>query len=130
MFYFTLVVVLISIIKPEWLLVLFLKGNGNQAFEIGKIGLRSVAVSYLFMIMLVSFDSFYNGAGDTMAAMMITLFGTWVIRIPLMWYLDKLYGVEGIWLALGLSNIISGVVSFIYFRSGRWKSKGVVNQNN
>lgn len=130
MFYFTLIVVLISMIKPEWLLVLFLKENGNQAFEIGKIGLRSVSVSYLFMIMLISYDSFYNGAGDTMAAMMITLFGTWVIRIPMMWCLDKFYGVEGIWLALGLSNIVSGVVSFFYFRSGRWKNKSVMRQKN
>jgi Na+-driven multidrug efflux pump len=125
-FAFTIVVSLISFFLPKLYLLIFLQNSAVEAINIGIAGSKILALPYFFMILLIMFDSLYNGVGDNFTAMIITIVSIWGIRIPLISYVSEIYGVNGLWVALGLSYILSGILSFGYYKTGRWKTKGIV----
>jgi len=68
-----------------------------------------------------------QGAGDTMPMMIISIVTTWVITIPLAYFLPKWtdWGMYGIRWAMTGSMIIGGLANTIYFRTGKWKTRRV-----
>jgi len=58
--------------------------------------------------------------------MFFSLFSLWIIRIPLAFFLSGKFGAAGIWWAIPSGWIIGLALSFIYYRTGRWKKKAVV----
>jgi Na+-driven multidrug efflux pump len=58
--------------------------------------------------------------------MFITLFSLWIVRIPLAAVLSKYMGVHGIWWAIPIAWFMGMTLSFIYYRTGRWKKKSVI----
>jgi Na+-driven multidrug efflux pump len=67
-----------------------------------------------------------RGAGDTIVPMFITLFSLWVIRIPIAAFLSHRIGVDGIWWAIPIAWFMGAVLSYLYYLSGKWKSKAVI----
>ncbi len=67
-----------------------------------------------------------RGAGDTLIPMFISLFSLWIVRIPLAVFLSKHFGVNGIWWSIPIGWSMGLLGSYLYYISGRWKSKGVV----
>ena len=67
----------------------------------------------------------FNGAGFTKASMLISILGLWIIRFPLAYLLSKntSLGFIGIWWAFPISNLITAIVAFIYFKMGYWKTR-------
>ncbi len=63
-----------------------------------------------------------RGAGDTKMPFWISFIGMWMIRLPLAWILLRVTGrgLEMVWLAMMAELLVRGLVSFIYYRSGRW----------
>ncbi len=68
-----------------------------------------------------------RGAGDTLIPMFITLFALWVIRIPISWVLAERFGPQGIWWGIPIAWSIGAVFSYLYYLTGRWKTKSVIN---
>ena len=78
-------------------------------------------------------DSSYRGTGHTMPAMGLEIFRIWGLRL----FLSALFalpalplinfgfdmGVMGIWVGMALSNPIGAAASYMYFRTGNWKSR-------
>lgn len=64
-----------------------------------------------------------RGAGDTKIPFFISLLGMWMVRIPFAWILLKTtaLGLKGIWIAMMTDLTIRGIVSWVYYRKGRWK---------
>ncbi len=77
-----------------------------------------------FMMVLMNAT---QGAGDTVPMMIISIVTTWVITIPLAYFLPKWtdWGVYGIRWAMTGSMIIGGLANTIYFRTGKWKTRRV-----
>lgn len=105
-----------------------------QAFtsdaEVVKIGanyLVIVCTFYLFFAMMFAFTGVLRGAGDTIVPMFITLFSLWIIRIPLAVFLSSKYGIEGIWWAIPIAWGLGMIASYLYYRTGKWRNKRVVN---
>lgn len=74
-----------------------------------------------------------RGAGDTIVLMFITLFALWILRIPLSYYLSRPdigLGSDGIWWGIPIGWSFGLTASYIYYKTGRWKTKGVVKQKN
>jgi Na+-driven multidrug efflux pump len=67
-----------------------------------------------------------RGAGDTLIPMFITLLSLWLLRIPLAAILSKHFGAIGIWWAIPIAWLMGMILSFIYYRTGRWKKKSIV----
>jgi len=124
---FALIIALISLLIPKYYLLIFLQVKDVEAINIGIYGSRVLAIPYMFMIMLLLYDSLYNGVGDNIAAMIITIIGIWGFRIPLLFFATKYYGVEGLWYGMGLSYVFSGIISYLYYKTGRWQKKGLIN---
>jgi Na+-driven multidrug efflux pump len=67
-----------------------------------------------------------RGAGDTLVPMFITLLTLWLIRIPLASVWSDYTGPDGIWRSIPVTWTTGCICAFIYYRTGRWKNKGVV----
>lgn len=91
----------------------------------GALFIRYYAPSFIFIGLSVSMEKALGGAGDTMSPMFITMIGLYALRIPIAFYLKKFYGMEGVWMGIAFSSVITGIVFAIWFWSGRWKRKKV-----
>jgi Na+-driven multidrug efflux pump len=62
-----------------------------------------------------------------MPTMIISIITTWVITLPLAYFLPKYTdsGVMGIRWAMSLSPVAAGIANIIYFRTGKWKTRRV-----
>jgi Na+-driven multidrug efflux pump len=58
--------------------------------------------------------------------MFITLFALWVVRVPASYFLAEKIGVTGIWWAVPLGWGVGMILGYLYYLTGRWKTKGVV----
>jgi putative MATE family efflux protein len=67
-----------------------------------------------------------RGAGDTVFAMITSIVTFWAARIPLAYFLSGAWGRSGIWWAINISIGIGFAATWIYYRTGRWKKRGVV----
>jgi len=113
--------------------IIFLSRNAligmfNQDPEVIRVGseyLLIVSACYLLFAGLFSLNGLLRGAGDTLVPMFITLFSLWVIRIPSAVFLSKHFGETGIWLAVPFGWATGLLLSYIYYRTGRWKTKAV-----
>jgi putative MATE family efflux protein len=66
-----------------------------------------------------------DGAGDTVATMLITLMSTMALGIPMTWGFSRIWGVDGVWAGLMSADILQGIGMILWFRLGRWKRKKV-----
>lgn len=123
----TLVAVVTSI-----LIMLFrepLMGMFTTDASVIAIGARYLLIVGGFYIMFSSMfviGGIMRGAGDTLIPMFITLFALWIIRIPIAWFLSQKIGVDGIWWAIPIAWFFGMTFSYLYYRTGKWKSKSVV----
>ena len=75
---------------------------------------------------MFAYSGVMRGAGDTLIPMFISLFSLWLIRIPVAWYLSNRIGIEGIWWSIPIAWFLGFLASYIYYKTGNWKTKGVV----
>jgi len=64
-----------------------------------------------------------RGAGNTLAAMVLTIISAWVIQFPLAYVLSRhtSLGVDGIWWSHSITMVISAIVALVWFLGGDWK---------
>ena len=71
-----------------------------------------------------------RGAGNTLAAMVLSIIAAWVIQFPLAYILSRhtSLGINGIWWAYPISMVVSAVISLFWFVGGDWKRTKLVGQ--
>jgi putative MATE family efflux protein len=82
-----------------------------------------VVIGFVFVLM-----SCLQGAGDTVPTMVISIITTWIITLPLAYFLPKWrpdWGVLGIRWAITASTLVGAIANVIYFRTGKWKLRRV-----
>ncbi len=62
------------------------------------------------------------GAGNTIAAMGLSIVAFWVLRFPIAWTLSigLNLGPDGIFWAFPLSNVVAGLLALGWFLKGTW----------
>jgi putative MATE family efflux protein len=95
--------------------------------ETGATFLRIAASSYLIVSFYLVFQYCISGSGDTMPPMIFSIIGTWLIQLPLAYFLPKItdWGVYGVRWAMVITAILLTICFILYFLSGRWKRKAV-----
>jgi len=106
--------------------LMFLFTNDAEVVEIGKQYIYIVSGFYLVFSTMFVLNGVLRGAGDTFYPMIITILSLWVIRIPLSYFLSLKIGVEGIWWGIPIAWAFGVTANYIYYKTGRWKSKAVV----
>ncbi len=97
-----------------------------EVIEIGYSYLVIVSSFYIIFSAMFVTQGVLRGAGDTLVSMFITLFSLWVLRIPASYLLSQHFGTDGIWWGIPVAWLFGFVASYIYYRLGKWKNKGVV----
>jgi len=89
--------------------------------------LRIAAAGYMVVGFMAVFMQSLNGAGDTIPTMIFSVAMTWLVTLPLAYYLPQVtdLGVYGVRWGMASGMIFSGLVYTIYFMLGRWKRKRV-----
>jgi MATE family multidrug resistance protein len=95
-----------------------------QVIAIGTMPLRMVGLIQPLLAATMIFTGGLRGAGDTRWPMFVTGGSIWLVRLPLA-YLFALvldWGLPGAWGALALDLSLRGLLNFLRFRGGRWKT--------
>ncbi|MCK4920765.1 MAG: MATE family efflux transporter [Bacteroidales bacterium] len=104
----------------------------NRDPEVIRIGgeyLLIVSAFYILFSIMFTYGGVLRGAGDTLIPMFITLVALWIIRIPIAWWLSDRIGETGIWWAVPMGMATGALFSFLYYLTGRWKTKAVTKQS-
>ena len=99
-----------------------------EVIKIGQDYLVIVSSFYLFFSIMFSFTGFLRGAGATLVPMITTFTALYLIRIPAATFLSEIIGVNGIWWAEPMGTFVGMMILLIYYRSGKWKGKVVIQK--
>ncbi len=90
----------------------------------GVIILRLVAFYQIFDAVAIVLGGALNGAGDTTYTMLVKLIFSWGLFLPSAWLLAFPLngGIKGAWIGALFYLCSLGLLYFLRFRSGRWKS--------
>jgi len=132
-----IVITILIIIFKYPLMSLFT--HDQAVIDIGGEYLTIVTSFYLLFTGMFVYGGVMRGAGDTLVPMFITLFSLWIIRIPAAVYLSQesieIFGLNlkgaglgqsGIWWSIPAGWGMGLVLSFIYYKTGKWKNKTVL----
>lgn len=109
-------------------LILFFEPGAHPIIqEAGKSYLQINGLSFLFVAIAMVTNGALRGASDTVPGLMGTLIGRWLVTLPLAYVLSLSMGIEGIWIAMGIGNVVQGL--FVLVRWGRehWLSVAIKN---
>lgn len=95
--------------------------------------MKILALGYIAVAVTQSLSGIMRGAGDTMTPMWISLITTVIFRVPLAYGISYLtttpelpYGrQECIQISLFLSWLMGAVLTYIFYRIGKWKTKAI-----
>lgn len=124
----SIVVTLVAFLFSTSIMQLFT--NDLEVIEAGKSYLYIVSAFYILFSTMFVYNGVLRGAGDTLIPMFVTLFALWVIRIPLSWYLSSFMGPAGIWWGIPIAWGFGAFFSFVYFQTGKWKTKNVLQSKS
>ena len=92
-----------------------------------------LAVGYIAMAVTQSLSGVMRGAGDTMTPMWISIATTILIRVPIAYGISFLTRTpdlpngrqECIFISLLVSWLLGALITFIFYKRGKWKGKAV-----
>jgi len=97
-----------------------------EVIRIGSEYLLIVCSFYLPFTAMFKINGVLRGAGDTFIPMFISLVSLWVVRVPLAWIFSRRIGETGIWWAIPAGWLIGLILYYIYYSTGKWKTKVIV----
>ncbi|MBM3786910.1 MAG: MATE family efflux transporter, partial [Acidobacteria bacterium] len=95
--------------------------------EAGSTCLRYVSACYILyaygMVLLQAF----NGAGDTWTPTRINIVASWLVQLPLAWFLGRHLGLgpKGMYGAVSAGQIVFVSLAAFFFRKGNWKRTAI-----
>lgn len=116
----------IAIFFSEPLIGLFT--SDEAVISIGKKYLYIVSSFYIIFSTMFVLNGIMRGAGDTIIPMFATLIALLIVRVPLSYFLSLDMGEVGIWWAIPIGWFLGMAFSWIYYLTGRWKTKSVIKQ--
>jgi putative MATE family efflux protein len=89
--------------------------------------LRIFTYGYVFWGFGMAIIQAFNGAGDTMTPTWINVFCFWIVQVPLAYFLALTleFGPEGVFWAVFVSDMLTGIVGVAFFMRGKWKLREV-----
>ena len=87
--------------------------------------LRVVAPTLIATSVGVVLARAFDGAGNTVPAMVVNLLSLWVLEIPVAYGMSRWLGMgaSGIWWGRAIANLANGLLFAFWFTRGRWKKR-------
>ncbi|MCA9356936.1 MATE family efflux transporter [Candidatus Nomurabacteria bacterium] len=91
--------------------------------ELGTVYVRTMALTFGFMGIQMSINGVFRASGNMVTAMTLTLISQWLLQFPLAFVLSKYtsLGVNGLWWAFPVSNVVMALVVIGWYMKGDWK---------
>lgn len=105
--------------------------QGDEAVIIMAVNFMKItSLSFGFMGVQMALIGTLRGSGNTVASMVLTIIGIWLIQFPVAWYLSSHTSLsfEGIWWSFPISYVLPAVIIFGWYKTGRWKKKNLIHQ--
>ncbi len=107
--------------------------NTQELAQLSADMMKILAVGYIAMAVTQSLSGIMRGAGDTVTPMWISLLTTVAVRVPLAYglvYLTRTAQLpqgryESLWISLLTSWVLGALITFVFYKAGRWKKKAL-----
>lgn len=103
--------------------------NDKDVIEIGSRYLLTIGPFFVFIGISFMLTSAMKGAGDPVFPLISSMVSLWLVRIPTAYLLSNLIGVDGIWIGIPCGWFVGLIITIIYYKKGKWKSKSIINDN-
>ena len=92
--------------------------------------LRTIALTWGFLGIQLAVTGVLKGSGNMIISMVLALVSQFVLQFPLAYLLSNHVGmgVQGIWWAFPISNVIMALIALGVFIKGDWKKKRIINE--
>ncbi|HLP73569.1 MAG TPA: MATE family efflux transporter [Bacteroidales bacterium] len=120
----TVITSLTVLLGGHLLMALFTKDP--DVIRAGDQYLTIISSFYMVFSLMFIYTGLLRGAGDTLIPMFFSLLSLWLIRIPVAWFLSGKMGAVGIWWSIPAGWIVGLALSWMYYKTGRWKKMAVV----
>ncbi|MFC4544267.1 MATE family efflux transporter [Halosolutus amylolyticus] len=116
----------VAFLFPEPFVSVFLtaEAEGRAAtIDYGVTYLQFAAGAFVFMGVLQVIQGAFRGAGNTKTALVFAVFGLWVVRVPVTYYLIFVagWGTTGIWTGVLVGDVVGALAAVAWFTRGTWK---------
>ena len=90
--------------------------------------IRTVSWSFGFIGLQFALMGVLRASGNMIAAMIISMVSQWMLTFPLAYVLSHRanWGAHGLWWAFPISNVITAVISVLWFMRGDWKKRRLI----
>ncbi len=121
---YTVTVGIIFVFFPQ--IILYLITTDETVARTAMPAMRIAGFGQIFYAVGVVLANGLQAAGETMFVMLADVIISWVIFIPLAYFLGVYFklGLIGVWSAIPFYVILYSVVIFIKFKYGNWKKMG------
>jgi putative MATE family efflux protein len=107
-----------------WLICMLIPGAVVSIFNSDSLELRAAGVTglriYCSVLPVVGFQiiasNYFQAIGKAKLATFLSLLRQIIVLLPLILILPDFWGVNGVWIANPVSDMVAAVVSYIYFR--------------
>lgn len=116
-------VMILFLLAADPLINIFIPLSSHVRYSYAVQALRVISCGYiLYGVSMVLMQAF-NGAGDTRTPTWISLFGFWLLQIPMAWIMAIHFkmGPMGVFIAIPVAEAIIAFIYLWYFRKGKWK---------
>lgn len=103
---------------PKPLIGLFLHSD-SEAFGIATSGMPLFATAFLFFIFNLTAIGYFQSVERVMPSVVFALLRGAVFLVPAFLLLPRWFGVDGIWLALCISELLTSVSIIVYYFSNK-----------
>ncbi|WP_374711775.1 MATE family efflux transporter [Symbiobacterium terraclitae] len=122
---FTLAVAATFMLAPGLYMRFFT--NDAAVIDLGIMALRVAALADIPMGLTLVLNGALQGAGDTRVPALITLLGSWGVRLSLAFVMIDFFGwgLLGAWIAAGIDWVVRLSLFWLRFIRGRWQELAV-----
>jgi putative MATE family efflux protein len=98
-----------------------------MVLSIGRLLLRYLSISGLFITVALAYTGGLQGTGDTRSPLYISIISQVIVPLGLCTIFQALYGLEAahIWMAIVVGHATRATLSFVRFRQGKWRGIAV-----
>lgn len=111
-------------------LIKMFNNNSPELLELGKRAMRICFMLFPLVGFMVVASSYFQSIGLAKKAAFLSLLRQFIILIPLLIFLPKVYGLDGVWISWPLSDVLAFLVSFTLFRVEYKKLNNRIRQKN
>lgn len=114
-----------NFVFAPWIALAF--ANPGPAVDLAVLFIRLHALSIPAVAAFFTLSGSLRGAGDTKWPLYTSVFGTYVVRLPLSALLGYVlgFGLLGVWIALPIEYWVRALIILPHFNGGSWKATTV-----